>query len=145
MVNKYGAFGGEESEYDFIVRIGNNKTMNFNGQGFWSCYAWAGYAKDGIANSIANINVDNSEQNESISHVIHEEIYQSFNIGIDNFEQPLSIHYDPHYTNPDIYSTEDNYNNYTMWDKGILEFCYSQDTHKNQLPFQKSGKILQFY
>ena len=126
-VDKYGAWGGTDGEYNFIVRIGNNNTMSFGGQGFWSCYAWGGWSEGGIANSIANINIDNSRDNESISHVIHEEIYQSFNIGVDNFEQPLSIHYDPHYSNPDSYSINDTFNDDTTWDSEILKFCYSKN------------------
>lgn len=130
-IDKYGAYRGNDYEYNFIVRIGNNRTMTFadgSFQGFWSCYAWGSYPEWGIASSMANINVDASKANESISHVIHEEIYQSMNIGADNFEQPLSIHYDPHQPNPDSYSIKDPYDpDNIMWDKEVLRFCYHRD------------------
>lgn len=134
-IDKYGAWRGNDYDYNFIVRIGNNSTMvltDQNGtagtfQGFWSCYAWYTYPQWGISCSMANINVDASKSNESISHVIHEEIYQSMNIGADNFEQPLSIHYDPHHPNPDSYSIKDTYDDNIMWDKEVLRFCYHRD------------------
>lgn len=130
-IDTYGAYRSNDYNYNFIVRIGNDYTMKLNDgsfQGFWSCYAWTNYPEWGVSCSMANINVDASKNNESISHVIHEEIYQSFNIGADNFEQPLSIHYDPQFPNPDTYYLSDPYDDDNlMWDKEVLKFCYSQD------------------
>ena len=120
--------------YLMYVRIGNETTMSdvdtgYNG--YWNFYTWSNWREDGIkydsnfSTSIAHINTTRATNSESVNHVIHEEIYQSLNIGIDCFDYPLSIHYDPHYPNPDTYDLPDPYNDNISWDKEVLKFFYT--------------------
>lgn len=125
-VNLYG-WGGSISQNDCMVRIGNDKTMKFAGQGFWTTWAWSDHPEWGISNSCANINITRAHNYESIAHVISEEIYQSFGLGIDCFEYPLSIHWDPEYCNPGAYNIPDPYNDNVCWDTEVLRFWY----HRN--------------
>lgn len=120
LVEKYGIYQGNEYDYNILIRIGNNSTMqgDWIGQGLWNTWRYPDNPEYGIAVSIANINVDRSADYESVNHVIYEEIYQSFGIGADNYEIPMSIHWDPEYCNPESYSG---------YDAEIMKFIYSQD------------------
>lgn len=121
--------------YLMYIRIGNNSSMTLNEQynGYWAFYTWSNWRAEGIkweanhSTSIACINTSHSSNNESVAHVIHEEIYQSLNIGNDCFDYPLSIHYDPHYTNPDMYDLQDAFNDNISWDKEVLRFFYTNN------------------
>jgi len=133
-VDAYGYDREEPSEapYDIIVRVGNDTTMDSKkgdwvGEGMWRVWRWDVNEQDGIATSIACINVDKAMEFESIRHVFFEEIYQSFGMGADNYSNPLSIHWDPEYTNPDSYYIKDWYNGNIQWDKEVMRFWQSQN------------------
>lgn len=93
-----------------------------NGQGHWDTYLYYD-ASEGVSFSLATIAWDASTANESVEHVIHEELAQSLGVGNDAYSQETSIHWDPQYANPDYYTGIDkkiwqmvfreNYNGYT--------------------------------
>lgn len=142
MQNTFGSNSSEDN--DFCVRIGNESTMGDVGggyQGFWNFWTitnWRSHNPIVLAStggSNATINVSRAAENESEAHVICEEIYQSMNIGVDCFDYPLSIHWDPHYTNPGAYNIADPYHNNIMWDKEVLEFFWSAHM-EGKTPFE---------
>ncbi len=130
IIQKYG-YGWDEDDlgydYDMLVRIGNSSTLGdeHSWGGFWRCYAWDEIPEDGIAVSFACI--DTSYTGETLEHVFAEEIFQSLHIGADNFEYPISCHWDPHYANPCDANQADKHNEGVQWDKEVLKFFYSRD------------------
>ena len=115
------------NNYRMIIRFGKEATMHLagtsggqpiaGGQGRWGNYlAYAPYM--GVTTSHAAIAVDASEENETIMHVIHEEIMQSLGMGNDSHSQETSLHWDPHWSNPE---------SYVGIDKTILEMVCSTD------------------
>lgn len=130
IIQKYG-YGWDDDnlgyDYDMLVRVGNSSTLGGEHYwgGFWLCYAWDEWPYDGIACSFACI--DTSYTSETLEHVFAEEIFQSLHIGADNFEYPMSRHWDPHYANPYDADQGDSYNDNIQWDKEILKFFYSRN------------------
>lgn len=129
------------SDYSMVVRIGLDGTLwmggqgvatsrnrgtsqQANGEGVWYTYRYY-EPSGGVSWSMANIALDASDDAESISHVIHEEMAQSLGVGNDCYSHEESIHWDPEYANPDYYTGIDykiwqilfakNYNGYTNW------------------------------
>lgn len=108
-----------EELYRIFIRFGKSGSMtasDFGGQGRWFTTQWADYANGGTATCHAMIEIEASKNYESLSHVVHEEIYQSLGIGGDNYYYINSIHADPEYCNPD---------EYIGIDREILKFIYS--------------------
>lgn len=130
IIEKYG-YGWDEDnqgyDYDMLVRVGTATTIGVDSRhgGFWAVYAWDWGAEDGIETSFACINT--SYDRETLEHVFAEEIFQSLHIGADNFEYPISRHWDPHYSNPHDINHKDSYNNDIQWDKEVMRFFYSRD------------------
>lgn len=116
------------NNYQIIIRFGLQTTMHLagtnsngtpvaGGQGRWGNYLWHDPYM-GVATSHAAIAVDASQENETIKHVIYEEIMQSLGMGNDSHSQETSLHWDPHWSNPE---------SYTGIDKRILELVCSTD------------------
>lgn len=126
IISTYG--WGTDTDFEHIVRVGKKSTFtseDYYWGGFWVCWAWSNYPEDGISTGMANI--DTTYTSETVRHVFSEEIFQSLNIGCDNFTNPLSRHWDPHFCNPyDMYQ-QDPYNDDIQWDLEVLKFYYSED------------------
>ena len=116
-----------DNNYQMMVRFGKQTTMHLagtsggspipGGQGRWGNYlSYDPYW--GVATSHAAIAVDASQENETIKHVIYEEIMQSLGMGNDSHSQETSLHWDPHWSNPESYAGID---------KTILELVCSTD------------------
>lgn len=117
-----------DNSYQMLIRFGKQATMHLagtnsngtpvaGGQGRWGNYlAYNPYM--GVATSHAAIAVDASQENETIKHVICEEIMQSLGMGNDSHSQETSLHWDPHWSNPE---------SYTGIDKRILQLVCSTD------------------
>lgn len=123
----YDDFGDLTGIYDMFVRVGNKSTFggDYAWGGFWTCYAVDEGASEGIHTSVACVDV--SYTAETLEHVFAEEIFQSLNIGADNFEYPMSRHWDPHYANPNNMNQKDRHNGDVCWDKEVLRFFYSKN------------------
>lgn len=115
------------NSYRIIIRFGKEDTMHLagtsggkpiaGGQGRWGNYlAYDPYL--GVTTSHPAIAVDASQENETIKHVIHEEIMQSLGMGNDSHSQETSLHWDPHWSNPE---------SYVGIDKTILKLVCSKD------------------
>jgi len=144
MQSNYGC--NSDLDYDFCIRIGNNVSMasiESGYQGFWNFYTSSNWRENystpetpaNWCGSNATINIDRAKENESVAHVICEEIYQSMNIGVDCFDYPLSIHWDPHYSNPGTYAIEDPYHDNICWDREALKFFWSAHL-EGKTPFE---------
>lgn len=116
-----------DNSYRIIIRFGKEDTMHLagtsggkpiaGGQGRWGNYlAYDPYF--GVLTSHPAIAVDASQENETIKHVIHEEIMQSLGMGNDSHSQETSLHWDPHWSNPE---------SYVGIDKTILKLVCSKD------------------
>ena len=116
-----------DNSYRIIIRFGKEATMHLagtsggkpipGGQGRWGNYlAYDPYM--GVITSHPAIAVDASQENETIQHVIHEEIMQGLGMGNDSHSQETSLHWDPHWSNPE---------SYVGIDKRILELVCSVD------------------
>ena len=110
-------YSRDEQYYNMIIRFGKEDTMYLGGQGKWSYYAYYDPI-DGIETSHPSIAVDVSAEIESVKHVVYEEVMQSLGMGNDSHSQETSLHWDPHYSNPESYSGID---------KRILELVCSED------------------
>lgn len=120
-------YSNNSNNYRIMIRFGKQATMHLagtsggssipGGQGRWGNYlSYDPYM--GVATSHAAIAVDASQENETIKHVIYEEIMQSLGMGNDSHSQETSLHWDPHWSNPE---------SYTGIDKRILELVCSTD------------------
>ena len=121
-------YSNNVNSYSMIIRFGKESTMHLNGtdqqgnpipggQGKWGNYLNLD-AYYGVTTSHPAIAVDASQANETVLHVIHEEIMQSLGMGNDSHSQETSLHWDPHWSNPE---------SYTGIDARILELVCSED------------------
>lgn len=90
-------------DYRMIIRFGLDSTMNLQGQGRWTVFMGRN-PTTGVVVSCPAIAVDMSAENETIKHVVYEEIMQSLGMGNDSHSQEKSLHWDPHWSNPESYS-----------------------------------------
>lgn len=134
----YNQFGNTD-DFRMTVRFGNNSTTQMDSgvqgsisksgqlkqggttdganQGKWG--TWIYYdASSGVQWSYATINIDHASEYETLSHVTHEEMYQSLGIGDDCYNHEESIHWDPEYSNPESYEGID---------RTILKMLYTSD------------------
>lgn len=130
MDSDYNTYTWESDiEYRMVIRFGKENTMHLNGtqngkpiiggDGRAGYYLFEDPA-DGVDTSFAAIAVDAAAQNETLLHVIHEEIMQSLGMGNDSHSQETSLHWDPHWSNPE---------SYVGIDKRLLGLICSEDVN----------------
>lgn len=123
----YAYCNDEDDGYRMIIRFGKENTMHLagtknnkpieGGNGRWG--NWIYYDPYwGLMSCHPAIAVDAAAKGETVKHVVYEEIMQSLGMGSDSYTQETSLHWDPHWSNPE---------SYVGIDKRILELVCSED------------------